>query len=148
MPQPGIVSWQSHRDVVKARRHATTGAIALAAVAALWVPAFFEGFHSSAFNGAVILEVFTLIPLVLVLIRLRRLNALLERMKALGAEEQEEGAQEFRRVDEVLFRMARLAAELPRGVAEVVGRESFQAAERASGEWRRLLKRDDDLGDR
>jgi hypothetical protein len=145
MPQPGIVSWQSHEEVVKARRRTIYGAVGLGLVAAMWVPAFFEGFHSDAFTGGVILEVFTLVPLVLVLIRLRRLTGLIRRMKALGGAEQEEDAEELRRVDEALFRMARLARQLRGEVAASAGYESFTTAEHASREWRRLLQRQHDL---
>ena len=95
MPQPDIVSRWPHEEITKARRRAVYGTIGLAAAAALWAPAFFEDFHSDAFTRGVILETFTVVPLVLVLLRLRRLNSLLNQMNVLGAEEQEETAEEL-----------------------------------------------------
>lgn len=145
MPQPGIVSWQSHQQITKARKLAGWGAAFLAGLAALWVPAFFEGVHSDAFTGGVILEVFTLVPLALTLLRIRRLNGLLRRMEGVSAEEQEDHADELRRVDEALYRIARLVRQLRGAVAETAGLEGFSSAERAALEWRRLLRRQHEL---
>lgn len=113
----------------------------LSAVALLWIPAFFEGVHSDAFTGAVILEVFTLIPLGLVVNRVRRLSRHLRHVRLVGIAEQEVDASELRRVDEALLRVARLTAQLPGGVPATRGLESFRALEEASHVWRRHVIR-------
>lgn len=142
-PQAGIVVWQSHQDITGARRRTIWAAVILGLVAAMWLPAFWAG--DSAATGAVILEVFTVVPLVLVLNRLRRLNGQVQTMKALGVEEQEAAAIELRRVDDTLLRIARLTAQLPAGVPERTGNETFRTAEHASHTWRQLLLRHQEI---
>jgi hypothetical protein len=131
--------WRSHVEVTGARRRTILAAVILGLVAALWLPAFWGG--DSAAAGGVVLEVFTIVPLVLVLSRLRRLNGQVRTMKALGVEEQEAAAIELGRVDDTLLRIARLTAQLPAGVPERTGRETFRTAEHASHAWRQLLLR-------
>jgi hypothetical protein len=135
--------WQSHQEVTGARRRTIWAAVVLGLVAVMWLPVFWAG--DSAATGGVILEVFTVVPLVLVLNRLRRLNAQVRTMKALGVEEQEAAAIELRRVDETLLRIARLTAQLPPGVPERTGNETFRTAEHASHAWRQLLLRHQEI---
>src|SRR5437763_1212565 len=78
---PGLVTWQPLEELVTARRRARWAVGILGAIAAMWVPAFFHGFHSKAFEGGVILECFTVVPLVAVVVRTRRLSRLIRRAK-------------------------------------------------------------------
>lgn len=142
-PKAGIVVWHSHEEVTRARRRTIWAAVTLGLVAAMWLPAFWAG--DNAATGAVILEVFTVVPLAFVLNRFRRLNGQLRTMQALGVEEQEAAAIELGRVDDTLLRIARLTAQLPAGVPERTGKETFRTAEHASHAWRQLLLRHQEI---
>jgi hypothetical protein len=145
LAQPGVVVWQSHDEVTKARRRTRWLAAGLGGLAALWLTGLSNGTGDNAALGVAILETFTVVPLVFSLLRLRRLNGLIARMKTRDTDEQEADVDELRHVDESLFRIARLATQLHGDVARTAGHESVDAAERAGKEWRRLVGREHDL---
>ena len=140
-----MVTWQSHDEVVKSRRRTRWAAAGLGAMAAFWLAGLSGGTGDNAALGVAILEAFTVVPLAMSLVRLRRLSKLIDRMKTRDADEQESDVDELRHVDETLFRIARLAGQLDGEVAEAAGHESVAAAERAGKEWRRLVGREHDL---
>ncbi len=143
LAEPGVVVWQSHDEVTKARRRTAWTAAGLGALAALWLTGI--GGEGNANLGVAILEVFTLVPLAVALRRHRNLGKLVARMKTGDVDEQQADAEELRLVDESLFRIARLASQLHGEVAQRAGHESVAAAERAGQEWRRLVGREHDL---
>jgi hypothetical protein len=117
LAQPGVVTWQSHDEVTKARRRSRLTAGGLGALAALWLTGLSGGTAGNT----------------------------LDRMKTRDADEQKADADELRHVDETLFRIARLGGQLQGEVAQTAGYESVGAAERAGEEWRRLVSREHDL---
>jgi hypothetical protein len=145
LAQPGVVVWQSHDEVSKSRRRTRLVAGGLGALAALWLTGLSGGTDGNTLLGLGILEVFTTVPMIVAMLRARRLSKLIDRMKTRDADEQEDDADELRHVDETLFRIARLAAQLQGEVAQTAGYESVAAAERAGEEWRRLVGREHDL---
>ena len=143
LAQPGVVTWQSHDEVTKARRRTRLTAGGLGALAALWLTGL--GGDGNDNLGVASLEVFTMVPMIVALLRARRLSKLVDRMKTRDADEQEADADELRHVDETLFRVARLGGQLEGEVAQSAGYESVAAAEQAGEEWRRLVSREHDL---
>jgi hypothetical protein len=142
----GLSLWQSRDELSRSRRWARWTSLGLGVLAALWL----AGLTGSDVDGDVvlgiaILELFTLVPFVVSVVRLRRLNRLLARIDELGAEELQEMADDLRSADETLAHIGRLVARLRPGAARDAGEEALAAAEASTVSRRRLRHRQADL---
>lgn len=151
---PGTIEWRSSTDIARSRFATYLGIVLLAPVVVLWLlpltdPTFFgpeaedDGY---ALLAVALLELFTVTPLVLLILRARRLERLRRQLDdATGAEQRADHLAGLRDVDQDLWRVARLAALVPTGSAAETAREAVDAAETASEARRDLRRRRDEL---
>jgi hypothetical protein len=120
--------------------------LGLGALAALWLTGLTaSNVTGDAVLGIAILELFTLVPFIVSMVRLRRINRLLERIDRLGADELQAYADDLQDVDETMARIDRLVARLRPGAAREAGEVARAAAATATASRRRLLHRQTDL---
>lgn len=138
----GAVSWQSRDSVAKSLRRANWAIGGLAVMGLFWAAGLTEPpITADDLLGFSILEVLTIVPLVCALVWRRRTKRLLKRIDHTPEPDLEALTGQLRAVDDEVYALGRLVAELDPGPILAVGREALQAAESASSVRRQLLER-------
>jgi hypothetical protein len=138
----GIVVWEPTDSLQKSRRRTTALAVSLSVLALAWLAGLGKG---GSVEGVVILEIFTLVPLAVVVARLRSLRRKIREVDSVGREELERESLAMPGADEQLLHIGRLVAMLRRGGARDAGADALAVAEKATDARRRLLRRRDEL---
>src|SRR5205823_1844880 len=104
MKGAGLTRWQSREDLTRSRRRVRSVIGGLSALAALWLPALFSA-KGNAVAGGVILEAFTLAPLMVAAFRARHLSRLVKRVDTMAEEDQQAEAAALKLGDELIWRL-------------------------------------------
>jgi len=138
----GVNVWEPTEALRRSRRRTRWLAAGLSILALLWLAGL--GKDGSPL-GVVILEVFTLAPLVVIIVRLGRLRRLLGEVETVGSDQLERQSRAMQAAEEQLLHVGRLVAMLPQGGARDAGSDAVAAAEKATEVRRLLLRRRDEL---